>query len=183
MRLSAYIFAFVFALVLMNGQESHGKNGVQDPAKEAEKIAKDAEKAAKKAEKDAEKLAKKADRIDLIAKLKVEEPADDEEEVDVDISEPEVSLKYRKKADRLRLKAEAEGFADGTKLSIYVVINNAEILVTTLELVGDEVAAQEIEFDEATWPTGVPKDLAAGTPVRVKDMSGVVVLQGTLEAK
>lgn len=146
--------------------------------KDAEKIKKEEEKALEKAQKDA---AKKADRIELLAKMKAEDSADDE----VDLPEDEASLKYRSRGTKLQLTAEVEGFKDGDIFKMYVVINNADVLVATLELIGEagEIPRQEIEFDEATWPTGVPMVLTAGTVVKLRDAQGVVVLQSTLQPK
>ncbi|MNL57212.1 hypothetical protein D3C87_1807580 [compost metagenome] len=67
---------------------------------------------------------------------------------------------------------------------MYVVINNSEILVSTMELIGDgTLPAQEVEFDDATWPTGIPMELSIGTVVRVKDSNGALVLEGVFESK
>lgn len=161
---------------------------IVDPTKadkEAEKAAKEQQKALEKAQKDAEKLqkdaAKKTDRIELLAKMKVAESVDDE----VDMPEDEASLKYRSRGTKLQLTAEVEGFKDGDIFKMYVVINNAEVLVASLELIGadGDIPRQEIEFDEATWPTGVPKVLTAGTIVRLRDAQGKLVLESTLQPK
>jgi ATPase subunit of ABC transporter with duplicated ATPase domains len=120
----------------------------KDAEKEAEKKAKEEAKAKEKAQKEADKLlkdaAKKTDRIELLAKMKSADPADAEVE-----SEDEASLKYRSRGTKLQLTAEVEGFTDGDVLKMYVVINNAEVLVASLELIGEGEAPprQEIEFD------------------------------------
>lgn len=154
---------------------------IVDPTKadkEAEKAAKEQQKALEKLQKDA---AKKTDRIELLAKMKVAESVDDE----VDMPEDEASLKYRSRGTKLQLTAEVEGFKDGDIFKMYVVINNAEVLVASLELIGaaGDIPRQEIEFDEATWPTGVPKVLTAGTIVRLRDAQGKLVLESTLQPK
>lgn len=191
----------IFALTTAS-HAAHGKNGVKtaesQQSKEQEKAAKEAEKTAKKSAQDAEKLTKdaekfakkaakeaeKSQRIELLAKMKQAEADDSDNEVEVDVSENEASLKYRVKSGSHKLTAEVEGFADGDVMKMYVVINNQEVLVASLELVDDgTIPRQEVEFDDATWPTGVPLDLPSGTLVKVRDAQGTVVLEGSLVAK
>lgn len=162
----------------------------KEAAKLAEKATKDADKTAKKAAQDAEKAAKDAAKvsstslIDLKAKMKQAEPNDDAAEVDVDISENEASLRYRVKGDKHKLTAEIEGFSDGDIFSMYVVVGGSEILVSQMELVSDgTIPAQEVEFDDATWPTNLPLVLTTGMVVKVRDSQGAVVLEGVLAAK
>lgn len=162
MKASAYVF-LVVALMVMSGQDTFAKGGsgssnTQQPQQTA-----------------------KTDRIELLAKMKVADPAVDDDVTGVE--EPEASLKYRKKADRIKLTAEVEGFNEGDIFNMYIVVNNAEILVSQLELVGTAPARQEVEFDETTWPTGVPKDLSAGSIVRLRDAAGMLILEGTLQPK
>lgn len=61
----------------------------------------------------------------------------------------------------------------------------AEVLVTNLELVGEGeiIPRQEIEFDEATWPTGVPTVLTEGTIVRLRDAQGGLIFESSLLSK
>jgi mRNA-degrading endonuclease RelE of RelBE toxin-antitoxin system len=198
------VFALGLILGLSTPNFTFAKNGVKEPSsatdtKDAEKAAKEAAKVAEKATKDADKLAKKAaqeeekaakellksqSRIELLAKMKQEEAVDTDDEVEVDVSENEASLKYRVKNGSHRLTAEIEGFKDGDIFSMYIVIGNKEVLVSKMELVGDETsAAQEVEFDDATWPTGVPLEITSGTLVKVRDSKGLIVLEGALESK
>lgn len=163
MKSSASVFLLV-ALMVLGGQDTFAKGGsgnTQQPQQPQQPA--------------------KADRIELLAKMKLMDPAVDDDVTGVD--EPEASLKYRKKADRLKLTAEVEGFNDGDIFKMYIVVNNAEVLVSQLELVGTAPARQEVEFDETTWPTGVPKDLTAGSIVRLRDAAGKLILEGTLQPK
>jgi hypothetical protein len=174
----------VFVLGLILGLSSpvytFAKNGVQATA--ADKIAK---KAAQEAEKAAKIAAQASSQgIDLKAKMKQAEAVDVDSEVAVDVPENEASLRYRVKGDKHKLMAEIEGFSDGDIFKMFVVINNAEILVSEMELVSDgTIPVQEVEFDDATWPTNLPLDLPSGTTVRVRDSQGAIVLEGVLASK
>lgn len=163
------------------------EKAAKESEQSAKKAAKDAEKSVKDAEKTAKKVAKeaqKSQRIELLAKMKQAEADDSDNEVEVDVSENEASLKYRVKSGLHKLTAEVEGFADGDVMKMYVVINNKEVLVASLELVDDgTIPRQEVEFDDATWPAGVPLDLPSGTLVKVRDSKGAVVLEGSLVSK
>ena len=147
-------------------------------SKDAEKATKEATKASEKAAKDAAKAAKSQSRIELIAKMKQAELVDESE------SENEASLKYRDRDGKKKLTAEIEGFAEGEIYSMYIIVAEQEVLVSKLELVSDGVIPrQEIEFDLATWPTGVPTTLTVGMLVRVRSAEGIVVLEGSLQNK
>jgi hypothetical protein len=200
------VFALGLILGLTTPDISFAKNGIKEPSptavsKEAEKEAKEKEKAAEKSTKDADKLAKKAaqdaekaakelqksssqSRIELLAKMKQAEPSDSADEVEVDVSENEASLKYRLKDGKHKLTAEIEGFSDGDIFNMYIVINSKEVLVSKMELISDgTIAAQEIEFDDSTWPAGIPLEITSGTAVKVRDAKGVLVLEGVLASK
>jgi hypothetical protein len=181
---------FTFAKNGVKSEEVIAEKAAKEAAKVEKKAAKDAEKSAKKAAQETEKAAKELAKvsaqglIDLKAKMKQEEAVDDANEVDVDVPENEASLRYRVKGDKHKLTAEIEGFSDGDIFKMYVVINSAEILVSEMELVGDgTIPAQEVEFDDATWPTNLPLDLPSGTTVRVRDSQGAIVLEGVLASK
>ena len=159
------------------------EKAAKEAAKASEKATKDAAKATEKATKEAEKAAKKSSKVDsrieLIAKMKEAEVEGSEIE-----SENEASLKYRDKNGIKKLTAEIEGFSDGQVFSMYVVIGEQEILVSSLELVSDgETPRQEIEFDSATWPANLPTTLTVGMVVKVRNAEGIVVLEGSLQSK
>ena len=117
-------------------------------------------------------------RIELIAKMKQAEVNDE------DVAENEASLKYRSRDGKIKLTAEIEGFSDGDIFNMYVVIESQEVLVAKMELISDgDIARQEIEFDEATWPVGIPLVLNIGTAVKVRSEAGALVLEGSLQNK
>lgn len=145
---------------------------------EADKAAKEAAKLAEKAAKDAAKSASST-RIELIAKMKAAEVAED-----VDAPENEAYLKYRSRDSIHKLTVEVEGFNDGDIMRMYIVVNGAEVLVSELELISDGVIPrQQIEFDDSTWPTGVPTELTEGMIARLRDSSGQLVLEAPLAPK
>ncbi|MFS4458215.1 hypothetical protein [Bdellovibrio sp. HCB2-146] len=157
----------------------------QKAAKEAEKSTKEAEKVAKKAAQEAEKAAKDVqkqaskNRIELIAKMKEAEVGEE-----VDVAENEASLKFRSKNGAHKLTAEVEGFADGDIFRMYVVVGGAEVLVSEMELILEgDIPRQQVEFDDATWPTGIPLELTEGTIVRLRDSAGELVLEGSMSLK
>jgi hypothetical protein len=167
-----------------NETEVKQDKAAKDAQKIADKAAKDAAKTAKKATqaqgkavKDAQKAAQSSS-IQLLAKMKVAETSE------VDVSENEASLKYRLKNGVHKLTAEIEGFNDGDIFNMYVLIGEQEILVSKTELISDgTIARQEIEFDDATWPTGLPLELSAGMKVLVRSAAGALTLEGSLAAK
>jgi hypothetical protein len=188
--LTTVFVSMSYEALAAKGSGNGSATPVVDPAKadkEAEKAQKEADKLKEKEQKEAEKAlkdaAKKADRIELLAKMKAAESVDDD--ASVEVPENEASLKYRSRGTKLSLTAEVEGFTDGDMFKMYVVINNAEVLVASLEVIGvaGDIPRQEIEFDETTWPTGVPKVLTAGTKVRLRDSKGALVFEGSLQPK
>lgn len=118
-----------------------------------------------------------ADRVRLQAKFALDE-IDGADEA-VEIEGRELRVRFESRSGRARLDSEASGFEAGTVIQVYVGnIKIGDITVEAGTLEG------EISFrDAASWPSGLPMNLLAGTVVTFRDAANAVLATGPLQAK